>query len=51
VIGFNIAVDDHDGIARETQGFWVGRATGTTFDHEDEWGLLYLESQPKRKTR
>jgi hypothetical protein len=51
VIGFNIAVDDNDGFGRETQGFWAGRATGITFSHEDEWGLLYLESQPKGKIR
>lgn len=51
VIGFDIAVDDCDGFARDTQGWWEGRATGSTYAHEDEWGTLYFEPQPKGKAR
>jgi hypothetical protein len=47
VIGFDIAVDDNDGLGRETQGFWEGKPSGWIFLHEDDWGLLYFEPLPK----
>ena len=51
VIGFDIAVDENDGAGQTLQGWWGGMRSEWAYLHEDEWGLLYFEPQPKGKAK